>query len=112
MPESNTHNEFIEKIKKKAAEILPAGSKLSLYGSRARGDAKPDSDWDFQILISGEEKLPLSFWDIYAWPLQAIGFENDEMVDIRIYSYSGWFKRKFLPFYKNLERDAITIYSN
>jgi len=28
--------------------------KIILFGSRARGDAKPDSDWDFLVLVQEE----------------------------------------------------------
>ncbi len=27
---------------------------ILLFGSRARGDAQPDSDWDFYVLVDGE----------------------------------------------------------
>ena len=54
---------LIDALKAKAADILPEGSQMSLYGSRSRGDARPESDWDLHILIPGEEKLPISKWD-------------------------------------------------
>lgn len=41
----------IEGIKQTAAKVLPKGSSLYLYGSRARGDAHEDSDWDLLLLL-------------------------------------------------------------
>ncbi len=108
----NKSNELLKALCRKAAEILPKGSRVSLYGSRARGDAGPDSDWDLHILIPGEEKLPLELWDKYAWPFEQLGYEYDEFVTPRLYSFSGWLKRSFLPFYKNVENDKILIFSN
>ena len=29
-------------------------AKIVLYGSRARGDARPDSDWDIAVFLDGE----------------------------------------------------------
>lgn len=112
MSDKDRQSHLIELLKAKAAEILPLGSRLSLYGSRARGDTRADSDWDLHILIHGEEKLPWTIWDKYAWPLELIGIENNEEVNVRIYSFSGWLKRKFLPFYKNVENDAVILYQN
>ena len=40
----------IERIKDVAEHVLPQGASLWLYGSRARGDARPDSDYDLLIL--------------------------------------------------------------
>lgn len=104
--------QLIEALKAKAAEILPRGSQMALYGSRARGDARADSDWDIHILIPGEEKCPLELWDRYAWPIEQVGWEFDEFVTPRLYTFSGWLKRSFLPFYQNVERDKIIIFQN
>ncbi len=93
MSEQEKYNRIIQAIINKAAEILPKGSQVSLYGSRARGDARPDSDWDLHILVPGEERLPISKWDEYGWPFEQIGWDFDEWVTPRVYSFAGWIKR-------------------
>lgn len=112
MSEQEKYNKIINAIRTKASEILPKGSQIALYGSRARGDYRQDSDWDIHILIPGEEKLPFSLWDTVAHQLEAIGWEFDELITARVYSFSGWLKRSFLPFYKNVEHDKIIIFRN
>ena len=39
-------NLSIEDLTEIAKKIMPKGSNVWLYGSRARGDAQIDSDWD------------------------------------------------------------------
>lgn len=112
MSEKEKYNRLINALKKRAAEILPKGSRMSLYGSRARGDFRPDSDWDIHILIPGPERLPLSEKCRYAIALEDIGMEFNETVNARVYTFAGWLKRHFLPFYKNVETDSIPIFSN
>ena len=55
-------NHILEEIKKTAEQFLP-GSEVILFGSRARNDASPESDFDTLIVIdnilSPKEKLPL-----------------------------------------------------
>lgn len=112
MHNSDKYNTLISAFKKKAEELMPKGSRIVLYGSRARGDARPDSDWDLLLLIPGPDKLSWALWDEYAIPFADIGLMHDEIVNPRLYSFSGWQKRSFMPFYKNVEHDAITIYQS
>lgn len=112
MSEQEKYQHIIHAFQEKASQILPEGSRLVLYGSRARGNARPDSDWDLHILIPGEEKLPLSMWDKYAWPFSEIGLYMNEEINPRLYSFAGWLKRSFLPYYKNVEKDAVIIFQS
>lgn len=112
MSEQEKYERLIGALKEMAAQILPDGSQVALYGSRARGDSRPDSDWDLHILIPGEEKLPLCLWDKFAWPFSDLGLKLGEIINPRLYSFAGWFKRSFLPFHKNVEHDKIIIYQS
>ena len=55
-------------------KILPAGSQLWLYGSRARGDNRPDSDWDLLLLID-KAVQQLKDFDAFAYPFLEMGWQ-------------------------------------
>ena len=43
---------LLQRIKELVCAIEPT-AQIFLYGSRARQDARPDSDWDILILVDG-----------------------------------------------------------
>ena len=45
------HSQVVNHIKQVAKKVLPKGSSLYLYGSRARGDYHEGSDWDLLLLL-------------------------------------------------------------
>jgi len=46
-----TDAEFLQEVKRNVQQIDPL-AEVWLFGSRARGDARADSDWDFLVLTS------------------------------------------------------------
>jgi len=52
-----TKNQWLTQIKAEITTIEPT-AELILYGSRARGNAHKNSDWDFLILTEKEKLLP------------------------------------------------------
>ena len=50
---SENEQAMLDRIKRTARKVMPSGTRVFLYGSRARGDAHEGSDWDILILVSG-----------------------------------------------------------
>jgi uncharacterized protein len=80
-----------------------------LFGSRARGDNKPDSDWDILILINNQivtNDIENKFRDV----LYNIELESGQIISTFIYSKSFWQKNlRFSPLYKSVKKEGIKL---
>lgn len=100
--------QVINRIKALGMQILPEGASLWLYGSRARGDARPDSDYDLLILLD-KEKITSKDYDDYTYPLRMLGVDIDAELNPQIYIKKDWLSWSFAPFYKNVESDKFVL---
>lgn len=94
-------------VKAQAIDIDPA-AEVILFGSRARGDFRADSDWDFLILISKplNEKLEQLIRNkLYEMELQ-IG----EVISAVIEEKKRWQDFEVTAFYKNISQEGISIH--
>jgi len=98
---------ILSQIKKSVKEIEPK-SEIILYGSRARGDERQDSDWDLLILvpypagIKEEQKFRHKLFDIEIMFGQAIS--------ILVKYKNEWeSKFRFTPLYQNITQEGITL---
>ena len=100
--------DIIQGMTEIASRILPKGAKAILFGSRARGDSRTDSDWDVLILINGNKATGEDF-DRFAYPFVDYGWSVGEQIHPLIYSYTDWDKRKYTPFYKSIQAEGISL---
>ena len=100
--------EVIGRIRQEAISVLPKGSSLLLYGSRARGDSHEDSDWDLLIILDKQE-IVSDDYDNYNYPFVRLGWDIGEMIAPTLYTKKEWDSISFLPYHKNVERDKIQI---
>jgi predicted nucleotidyltransferase len=59
-------------------ELRP--SKVYLFGSRGRGDASPDSDYDFFVVVSASDERPLKRAQKAHRALRGLGIAKDIIV--------------------------------
>ena len=97
----------ISAIRSLGQEILPKGSQLWLYGSRARGDNSENSDWDLLLLLD-KEKITTNDYD-FTYYFRELGWDLGVEISPHLYSKQQWQEWTFLPYYKNVERDKIVL---
>ncbi len=98
----------IEKLKEIAKEILPQGCTVWLYGSRARGEERPNSDWDLLILLD-KPAIDNSDFDTYSYPIIERGWHYGADISPQLYTKSEWAKMYITPYCKNVEHDKKVI---
>jgi uncharacterized protein len=95
-------------IQERLAEILP-GSKIILYGSKARGDSERESDIDLFILLSGtvtgevKERIRTIKYDIE--------LKYDVLLSVIIEDSAFWQSdlARAMPLHQNIDRDGVAL---
>lgn len=94
-------------IRQKISEVDPDADVI-LYGSRARGDNRKDSDWDILILTGYPVDLnkETEFMD----QLYDLELNTGESFSVFVYSRTDWNTRQRIsPFYHNVMEDGIRL---
>ena len=102
-----SHSDILHRIQQLGKRVLPPDAHLLLYGSRARGDYREDSDWDLLVLLNRPQEA--SDFQNIAYPIMELGFEMGEYFSVQTYSQEEWDAMSFLPYYKNVEQDKIVL---
>lgn len=80
-----------------------------LFGSRARGDNRKDSDWDILILVDNK-KITNDVEDFFRDELYDIELETGQAISAFIYSKDDWKgSLTFTSLYKNVIREGVRL---
>ena len=98
---------MLSRIKKQVQDIDPTAH-IILYGSRARGDEKPDSDWDLLILV--DSFVDIKTEQIFRHRLFDVELELGEAFSTFVYNEHEWKSKYWMtPQYKNISKEGIII---
>jgi len=101
------NTQILEQIRQLKREIMP-NERLILFGSQARGDARPDSDWDLLVLLD-KPREEFEDFKTYGYPFTEMGFGFGTHISPKIYTTREWERQKPSLFYKFVEQDGIEI---
>jgi len=96
---------FITKLKKQCDDQMLSAL---LFGSRARGDAKTDSDVDIAVIIGeNDPKLSKTIRSLAV----DIWLEHDLMITTCVWSQAHWQKMQALQtgLYRNIQKEGIDL---
>lgn len=98
---------LLRRIRDSIKSIEP-GTDIFLFGSRARGDAKKNSDWD--ILILSEYENFLKAEDEFRNEVYPIELESGQVITLITYSKKYWDnKLSITPLYKTILSEGIKL---
>ena len=97
-----------EQIKQNVHEV-DANAQVWLYDSRARGEAREDSDWDV-LVLSPQDKLTFKEEEKFMDHICELMVQTGQTIQLFAYGMNDWHANHAItPFYKNVQSEAILL---
>lgn len=107
--QSKVRQEPLLQLCKNAIDGIAPGVTIILYGSRARNEAKSESDYDFLVLVAGEisEELENKIGDA----IYELELEWGVVISSILFSLKEWESPLYneMPLVKNIKREGIVL---
>ena len=100
--------ELLKRCKAAIKGIVP-DAEIILYGSRARGQAHPDSDYD--LLVLTDEEADLDMEEEIRSAIFDLQLEYDVLLSVFAYNREQWSSPLYraMPFHNNIDREGISV---
>lgn len=101
-------DELLEQIRQAVREVEP-DAEIILYGSRSRGEALSESDWDLLILVDGS--LTDERTDRIRHGLYEVEWESGEVLSSIVRNREEWNSGIYhaMPFHQRVEQEGIKL---
>ncbi len=106
--DNTADRELMAACKAAIREVVPEAG-LILYGSRARGDAREDSDYDLLVLVDREVDTDLE--RAVVDQLVPLEVQTGKVLTVLIYNRTQWDSALYraMPFHKNVTREGVAL---
>lgn len=103
-----TFEQMREAIRRNVHEVDPS-AEVFLYGSRARGNARDDSDWDVLVLTGGD-KIEFKEEEKFMDHMCDLIVSTGQAIQLFVYTRREWEAiHSVTPFYQSVQQDAVKI---
>ena len=83
-------------------------AQIILYGSRARGDAREDSDWDVLVLVD-RDKTNFDDYKRICYPVYYKGLDYGQEINPTLYTKKEWEQAPPTMYKYNVKEESIAI---
>jgi uncharacterized protein len=102
------HRKTLFKKVKEVVYSFDPQAKIILFGSRARGDYRKDSDWDFMVLT--EKEFDWRWSDSIITKLYDVELETNQAIFATIENIEKWNKNKVIePLFRNITKEGVEL---
>jgi len=99
---------YIAKKIRDSIALVDSKAQVIVFGSRARGDAKRESDWDILILI--DKPVSMEIETSFRNNLFDLEIETGEVFSTFVYQKKDWNTRhKVTPLYRNIKKEGVRL---
>lgn len=104
----NTQKKLLNQIKNAISDSFPH-AEIILFGSRARGDSRPDSDWDVLILLN---KAKVEFLEkrLIRKRIYKVELDTGQPISVFVFSLNEWYlDQKNTPLFESVETEGVHL---
>ena len=108
MLQTQSHKNAILSMIGAAVHNADPTAETILFGSQARGDARPDSDWDIVIIVDTQKVSKNQFIKL-SYDLWVMGLEKGIEINPLIYTRQQWDSARPTLFKYNVMKEGVRI---
>ncbi len=103
----NYHDNAISQAVKSAVQEFDPAASVMLFGSRARGEARVDSDYDFLVLL----KIPFDFRlkSKILDRLYEVELANNCVLGVMVEHKDHWQMLENTPIFSEIQQDGVAV---
>lgn len=100
--------EKITQLIRRTIDKVDDKAEVILFGSRARGEEREDSDWD--ILVLTDYPVNSAIERTFRYALCDLELETAESFSLFVYSKNQWTtKHRITPFYDSISQEGVRL---